>query len=290
MVAIIAPGRLHSVGAGASEPSARTLRGVSRYERFVAIGDSTVEGLDDPDGRGGYRGWSNRLAERLAREQGSVLYANLAIRGRTTRQIRDEQLAPALAMRPDLAAVVGGTNDVLRRSFDAAVFQSDLTAMFSAFTSTGATVITFTLPDLTPVMPIARMLRGRVLQMAEAIRAACRDSGAICCDLAAHPVASDPRLWSADRLHANSAGHARIAEALAAHLGLPGVTDRWADPLDPPLPPRSVAGLLRAEAEWIRTWLAPWVWRHLHGRSSGDGRSAKRPALTPLTLESESQE
>ena len=24
-----------------------------RFERYVAIGDSTVEGLDDPDGRGG---------------------------------------------------------------------------------------------------------------------------------------------------------------------------------------------------------------------------------------------
>ena len=56
-----------------------------RYERYVAIGDSTSEGLDDPDGRGGYRGWANRLAERLAELQGSVLYANLAIRGRTTR-------------------------------------------------------------------------------------------------------------------------------------------------------------------------------------------------------------
>src|SRR6187455_58481 len=70
------------------------------YHRYVAIGDSTSEGLDDPDGRGGYRGWANRLAERIAAQQGSLLYANLAIRGRTTRQIREEQLAPALAMRP----------------------------------------------------------------------------------------------------------------------------------------------------------------------------------------------
>src|SRR5688500_8097932 len=123
-----------------------------RFERYVAIGDSTSEGLDDPDGRGGYRGWANRLAERLAERQGSVLYANLAIRGRTTRQIREQQLDRAVAMRPDLATVVAGTNDVLRRSFDPRTFGDDLYAMQSALTGIGATVLTFTLPDLTPVM------------------------------------------------------------------------------------------------------------------------------------------
>ena len=33
------------------------------FSRYVAIGDSTTEGLDDPDGAGGYRGWADRLAE-----------------------------------------------------------------------------------------------------------------------------------------------------------------------------------------------------------------------------------
>ena len=36
--------------------------------RYVAIGDSSTEGIYDPDGSGGYRGWANRLAERIARE------------------------------------------------------------------------------------------------------------------------------------------------------------------------------------------------------------------------------
>lgn len=63
-----------------------------RFERYVALGDSTVEGLDDPDGRGGYRGWANRLAERIATEPGELLYANLAVRGRKTREVLEEQL------------------------------------------------------------------------------------------------------------------------------------------------------------------------------------------------------
>ena len=248
----------------------------------MAIGDSTSEGLDDPDGRGGYRGWANRLAERIAREQGSLLYANLAVRGRTTRQIREEQLERAVAMEPDLVTVVGGTNDVLRGRFDVAGFRADLEAMQSAFTSRGAAVLTFTLPDLTPVMPFARILGDRVLRMNDAIREACTYSGAILCDLALHAVASDPRAWSDDRLHANSLGHARIADALAYHLGLPGSDLSWTEPF-PQRPLATFMDGLRAELAWARNHLLPWVGRHLQGKSSGDGRVAKRPELLPVT-------
>jgi lysophospholipase L1-like esterase len=252
-----------------------------RFERYVAIGDSTSEGLDDPDGNGGYRGWANRLAERIAARQGGLLYANLAIRGRTTRQIREQQLEPALAMRPDLSTVVAGTNDVLRQRFDVHGFENDLYAMQSALTGIGAKVLTFTLPDLAPVMPFARILGTRVMRLNDAIRSSTARSGAILCDLAAHAVGSDPRLWSQDRLHANSVGHARIAEALAFHLGLPDTDNRWAEPL-PALPKRTALDVVRAELAWGRNYLLPWLWRHLLGRSSGDGREPKRPQLAPL--------
>ncbi len=249
------------------------------YERYVAIGDSTSEGLDDPDGRGGYRGWANRLAAKLASLQGRVWYANLAVRGRTTRRIRDEQLERAIAMQPNLATCVAGTNDVLRRRFDPVVFHDDLHAMQSALVKAGATVLTFTLPDLTPVMPFARILGNRVALLNDAIRASCARSGAILCDLAAHPVASDPRLWSDDRLHANSLGHERIAEALAFHLGLPGASAAWSEPLpDRPAPTRM--DIVRGELAWGRDHLLPWLWRHLHGISSGDGITCKFPELT----------
>ncbi len=232
---------------------------------------------------GGYRGWANRLAERIAAQQGSVLYANLAVRGRTTRQIRDEQLPPALVMRPDLATVVAGTNDALRRRFDPIGFGADLETMQRALIEIGATVITFTLPDLTPVMPFARILGNRVVELNAAIRGACARSGAILCDLAAHAIASDPRLWSDDRLHANSIGHARIAEALAFHLGLPNTDASWADPL-PAQPRATPLQIVRAELAWGRRHLLPWIWRHLRGRSSGDGIQPKRPELLPFTV------
>ena len=84
--------------------------------------------------------WADRLASRIAAQQGSLLYANLAVRGRTARQIREQQLAPALAMQPDLATVSAGTNDVLRRRFDPAAFGADVEAMQTALVKQGAVV------------------------------------------------------------------------------------------------------------------------------------------------------
>ena len=253
----------------------------SRFERLVVLGDSTAEGLDDPDGRGGYRGWADRLAERLAREQGGLLYANLAVRGRKTREVRAEQLDRALAMRPQLAVVAAGTNDLLRPRFDAQAVARDLEEIQTALGRAGATVLSFTLPDLSGVMPLARPLRSRVRHFAQALAEASARSGALLVDFAAHPVASDPRLWSEDRLHANAFGHARIAFALAHALALPGASAEWMAPL-PEAQPRAFPRVLRDELAWARRHLLPWLVRHARGRSSGDGRGPKRPELLPL--------
>ncbi len=251
------------------------------FQRYVAIGDSSTEGLNDPDGAGGYRGWANRLAERIAALQGSLQYANLGVRGLRTRAIRETQLEPAVAMRPDLVTLFSGTNDVVRRRFDPDEVGREVETMQRALVERGATVLTFTLPDLTPVMPLARWLAHRVVALNDALRSASARSGAILVDVARHPVASDPRLWSDDRLHANALGHARIAAALAHALGLPGTDDSWAAPL-PPAEPPGWSAVVRAEVAWGRRYLVPWIWRSLRGRSSSEGVSAKRPALAPV--------
>lgn len=256
----------------------------SLHSRYIAIGDSSTEGLNDPDERDGYRGWSHRLAERLAMAQGSIEYANFAVRGRTTRQILDHQLAPALAMAPDLVSVFSGTNDVIARRFNLAVLARDLAALQQPFLDTGATVLTFTLPDLTPVMPAARWLAPRIDSLNQVLKELCGRTGALLVDLAAHPVCSDSRLWSEDRLHANSQGHARIAAALAHALGLPGTDMSWAEPL-PPRPPPGWAGRAHTELSWALCHLLPWLWRHTLGRSSGDGREPKQPELRRIVAD-----
>lgn len=251
----------------------------SSFQRYVAIGDSSTEGLDDPDGQGGYRGWANRLAERIAAAQGSLLYANLGVRGLRTRQIRETQLGPALAMQPDLVTLFTGTNDAVSRAFDPRQVEGDLAFMQRALIEQGATVVSFTLPDLEKVLPFGRWLSPRVSGLNEAIRSASRDSGALLVDFAAYPVASDLRLWSHDRFHANALGHALISHALAHALEVAGADDSWQRPFD------AGAGAARegGTASWIVRHLIPWAWRHVRGRSSGDGRSAKRPRLEVIS-------
>ena len=253
------------------------------FTRYVALGDSSTEGLDDPDPLhpGTYRGWSQRLAERLAATTSPHLhYANLAIRGLTTAQIRATQLDAALALRPDLATVFCGTNDVTAPRFDPARVAADIAFMQRALTSSGATVLTFTLPDLTPLMPLARLIAPRIAALNRALADASRSTGTILVDFAAHPVATDLRLWSEDRIHANAAGHARIADALAHALALPGSSPAWSDPFPEPLP-RTFATRTRAEFRWITRHLLPWFAQSLLNRSSSEGRAPKRPHLSP---------
>lgn len=249
------------------------------YARYVAIGDSSTEGLDDPDGQGGYRGWADRFAAHVAGAQTApLLYANLAVRGRKTREVRDEQLAHALSMRPDLATVFAGTNDIIRRRVDLAAVAADLRAMQQALRDAGATVLTITMPDLSQVIPGAARLWPRLERFNADVRAMAAETGTLVVDLAQHAVAGDPRLWSDDRLHANSVGHTRIAHGLAHALGLAGFDASWMDPL-PPVRRSSMAARAVADAKWAGRFLAPWLLRRITGASSGDGIRPKRPAL-----------
>ncbi|WP_328924051.1 SGNH/GDSL hydrolase family protein [Streptomyces sp. NBC_00190] len=251
------------------------------YLRYVALGDSQTEGMGDGDDTAGLRGFADRLAEHLAAVNPEVRYANLAVRGRKAGQVRAEQLGPALALRPDLATVVAGVNDMLRPRFDAAEVAGHLEEMFAALTAAGTHVVTVTFPDVGEMVPLARPLGSRVSDLNTRIRAAAARHGVTVAEVGRHAVATDPRLWTADRLHASPVGHARIAAALAQAIRLPGSDDSWTLPLPPrPVPGRRQAA--EAELRWVAGFLGPWIGRRLRGRSSGDGRTAKRPELRPL--------
>jgi hypothetical protein len=143
-------------------------------------------------------------------------------------------------------------------------------------------VLTITMPDLSAVAPVARLVRKRLLDLNDRVREACARTGTICVDLAREPVTSDLRLWSSDRLHANSEGHRRIAGALAYALRLQGHDDSWAVPL-PQERASSIVSKLGDELRWTGEHLVPWLWRHARGISSGDGHTAKRPTLETVS-------
>jgi lysophospholipase L1-like esterase len=248
------------------------------YRRFVALGDSTTEGLMDlyPDGR--LRGWADRLAERLAELEPQLRYANLAVRGKLAGQVRADQLEPALALRPDLASLLAGLNDLLRRHCDVSAVAAEIDAIAGALRDAGSDVLLFTLPDPVPVNPLARSAAVRLRALNAAVREVGARRGAFVVDLERARVASDPRLWDLDRLHANPEGHRRIAAAAAHALGLPDADETWSVDFPEPFARRGP----RAHAVWAGRYFTPWLIRRLRGRSSGDGRVAKRPALEPV--------
>lgn len=259
------------------------------FSRFVALGDSTTEGLDDPYpghplGQEVFRGWADRLADRLAADNPQLQYANLAIRGRLIGQIHDEQLEPALEMEPDLASVVGGVNDVLRPKFDIDVVSGHLEAMCSAFREKATTVLVMTLPDLSSSMRVARIFTERLLAYNQSIRDVAKQTGATLVDMAEEIHEYDPRGWSPDRLHANDIGHQYLMWGAADALGLPDAPEQLkalhADTPTAPNLPRHKA--FATESAWVWMHLRPWIVRRIKGTSSGDGISAKRPEMRPL--------
>jgi lysophospholipase L1-like esterase len=248
--------------------------------RLVAIGDSTVEGVEDPGPGGVYIGWADRFAAHLNVKYPGLLYANLAVRGQTAREVRESQLQPALSLAPDFAVVVAGANNVLRPRLDRDALRDDLSAMHAELAATGAQVLTLTMPDMARVAPLAVLLRRR-LQFLNSVTLECRQRyGSIVVDLASVPAASHPAFWHTDRLHANSEGHRRIAVALAESVGCEA-EDWRAEP--PPWPKPSRVRIALTEAAWAGSHLPTWAWERVRGQPTEDNVTCKRPNLLPVT-------
>lgn len=252
---------------------------MSDWSSLTALGDSFTEGLDDQTAAGSFRGWADRVAEHLGAGRPNFRYANLAIRGRLLQSIVDEQVPAAVAAGAALVTIAGGGNDLLRPSSDpdglASVFEAGVRRLRVA----GSQVVLFTGFD-TGTMPLLRMLRGKVATYNAHLRAIADQHGCLVVDLWSMRVLHHPAAWAPDRLHLSSEGHRRVALRVCEVLGAPPAAD-WRDPM-PPLPSLDWVTMRRDDLRWAREHLAPWVARRLRRRSSGDGRTAKRPDLQPL--------
>lgn len=252
------------------------------WTRFVAIGDSFTEGVGDPEPEspGGLRGWADRFAEVLSSANGDFAYANLAVRGKLIRQITDEQLEAAIALRPDLVSVCAGGNDVIRPGADPDVVAVQLEYILRKLRETGATVMVFTGVDVA-FQPVFRSMRGKVAIYNENVRKVAQRHDCIVVDQWAVEELQDPRFWADDRLHLNSLGHHTIARTALAALNIPNSLQ----PLDPPpLPPQTWRRARTEDVVWAKDHLVPWVIRRIKHVSSGDNIVAKRPE--PMSFKS----
>ncbi|MDQ1577052.1 MAG: hypothetical protein QOH55_2202 [Microbacteriaceae bacterium] len=250
------------------------------WSRYVAIGDSFTEGIGDPEplSPGGHRGWADRVAEVLSQQTEDFAYANLAVRGKLMRQIVEEQVEPALLLRPDLVTISAGGNDVIRPGTDPDEIARSFDSAIERLSSEGATVVIFTGADV-GFSPVFRNIRGKVAIYNENLRAIAAKHDCIVADMWSLTALQDVRMWAPDRLHLNSLGHHTVARMVLEALNV----ESDLQPLEPePLPVRSWRQARSEDLSWAREYLVPWVIRRIRHQSSGDHVQPKRPEAVPF--------
>ncbi|MFB6953756.1 SGNH/GDSL hydrolase family protein [Streptomyces niveus] len=248
---------------------------VPRPLRFAALGDSLTAGVGDRVD-GGWRGWAVLLAEALTPAVGdgdpagrrpagpaapAPAFRNFATSGALTRDVRAVQTPAALAFAPDIASVVVGVNDTLRRSFDIASIARALDEVCAALTARGTVLLTACLPDPGVMLglpaPLARPLARRQRAVNTLVHTLSARYGAVHLHAADPAWVADRSLWSADRLHPGERGHRMIAAQFHAMLTARGLTLGPPPPREPERPPPS-----RTEALlWLATAGAGWMVR-----------------------------
>ncbi|MFE4061610.1 SGNH/GDSL hydrolase family protein [Streptomyces sp. NPDC059096] len=252
----------------------------ANYTSFVALGDSFTEGMSDLLPDGSYRGWADLLAARLAARTPDFRYANLAVRGKLIGQIVEEQVGLAAAMKPDLVTLVGGLNDTLRPKVDMGRVRGLLTEAVERLAPACGQLVLMRSPGRNG--PVMERFRPRMEELFTVVDELAAAHGALVVDLYGVPALGDQRMWDVDRLHLTAEGHRRVTEAVWQTLGL-AADDDWRAEL-PPARPEPWLARRTNDARFARQYLGPWVMRRVTGRSSGDGRAAKRPELLPYEV------
>jgi lysophospholipase L1-like esterase len=245
--------------------------------RFVAIGDSFTEGVGDelPDGR--VRGWADLVAQGWAAASDEpVEYANLAIRGKLIEPIVEQQLEPALALKPTHLSFNGGGNDMLRPRTSVAHVADLFMHVVDRCRDEGVTLIALSGANPSGQLPLRPVIqkRGDLLSAAVAARLHDHPEVVTAWNWPDRELAT-PGYWSDDRLHMNARGHHRVAARVLTALDVPVPTGWWSLPELPKI--RSPRGF-----GYYAEYVGPWVKRRLTGTSSGDGREPKYGSWTPI--------
>lgn len=246
---------------------------------MVSVGDSFTEGMcDDTRPDGSFRGWADRVAERLAADDPHLRYANLAVRGKLIRQIERDQVPNAAKMDADLVTLAGGLNDVLRPRCDMTVVEASVRSCFQQLYTDKTTLVMFRPTDPRRRMRGSQRLMPAVNRLLELVDEFGAKPNVVVVDLFGARVFDDPRMWDEDRLHFSPEGHRRVAEAVLQALGAEPTFD-WRAGLAPARP-KPWFQARKQDLHWLRVYLLPWIGRRITGKSSGDGRHAKRPEPT----------
>ncbi|MCQ4213867.1 SGNH/GDSL hydrolase family protein, partial [Streptomyces longispororuber] len=191
------------------------------WNRLAVLGDSVTAGVMDPLPGYRHRSFADRFTDALAATRPGLTAVNLATPHLLIDEIRDQQLRPALDFAPDVVMVSAGGNDAFR-AFDPATLRAKLASLLTPLAKRGAFLITiglFDLPRSGLVPPEHADTAARRFDELDHITADLTHTlGGIHIDTHHHPLAADPAIYAADRIHANARGHAVAFAAIATTL------------------------------------------------------------------------
>lgn len=187
------------------------------WHRLAVLGDSVTAGVRDPHPGYWDASFSERLRLALASTRTDFDSVNLATPYLRVDEIRAQQLDRALAFRPDVVLVSAGGNDAFA-PYDPAVLRQRIARLLRPLAEAGALVVTVGLFDLAR----SGLVRAeRAAAMAARFDEFDRVSGSITAELGGihvdthrHPLAANPDIYAADRVHANARGHAVAFSAI----------------------------------------------------------------------------
>jgi acyl-CoA thioesterase I len=188
---------------------------------YVALGDSTVEGVGATSPRRNYVG---QLHERLRTVYPNARLANLGKGGATSADVLRRQLDRAIELRPNLVTLSIGPNDITT-GVPVEAYEKNLEAILGRLGhETTAVTIVNLIPDLA-VTPRFNRSRHReavgrqTVIFNEALQRTGRAHGAETVNLyvaSQREVPAQPELISSDGYHPSDAGYARWAELVWA--------------------------------------------------------------------------
>jgi lysophospholipase L1-like esterase len=212
---------------------------LNRPITFVVLGDSAAYGTGDVMKANRPLGWTYRIAQAI---ETPLSYLNLARPGAKSREILEDQLPIAIGLKPDIAVVVVGGNDMLRNNYSPQRLRENLHEVFARFSALGTEIITLQLHDPSKIIRLPKPLEGALMKRVDSVNRVYEELAKkfSIIEIKARDIkgVEDRKNWHVDRLHPGPRGHLLLARAAIQELsrrGLPVTEISISDPVEPSL-------------------------------------------------------